>query len=78
MNIQIKEMKLTFIVNGQSLTRIISDLSGNVIWQCITSEAADVDLTNDGLAAYEIQMKSLPCWNIVAVEKIINGTSTFS
>jgi len=68
MNIQLKEMKLIFTVEDQSLTRTVTDMNGNVIWECITEEATEVDRSEEGIAAYEEQMKSLTCWNIVEVE----------
>jgi hypothetical protein len=68
MSITIKDMKLTFTVEGSSLTRTVSDLNtGTVIWESTTPEATEVDRTIEGLEAYENQMKQLPFWNIVQV-----------
>lgn len=70
MDIQLKEMKLIFKVEGACLTRTITDMQGVTIWESITPEATEVDRSEEGLLAYEEQMKSLPFWNIVAVEKV--------
>lgn len=70
MNIQLKEMKLIFTVSGTSLIRTVTDLEGTVIWESVSPEATEVDRSDEGLEAYEIQMKSLPFWNIVEVEII--------
>jgi len=70
MNIQLKDMKLIFTVEGESLTRTVTDMDGNVIWESVTPEATEVDRTPEGLDAYEEQMKQLPFWKIVEVERI--------
>jgi len=70
MNIQLKDMKLIFTVEGESLTRTVTDMDGNVIWESVTPEATEVDRTPEGLDAYEEQMKQLTFWKIVEVERI--------
>ena len=70
MNIQLKDMKLIFTVEGESLTRTVTDMDGNVIWESVTPEATEVDRTPEGLDAYTEQMKQLTCWKIVEVEKV--------
>ena len=63
-------MKLIFKVEGTSLTRTVTDMYGNVIWECVTQEATEVDRSPEGLNAYEEQMRMLPFWKIVEVEKV--------
>ena len=66
-------MKLTFTVDGESLTRTVSEITnGNVIWECVTPEATEVDRSPEGLDAYEQQMTNLPFWNIVEVERVFS------
>ncbi len=70
MDIQIKDMKLILTISGNNLTRVIEDLDGNVIWSN-DGEYYDDTMTPTLLDAYETQMKQLPFWNIVEVEKNI-------
>ena len=71
MNIQLKEMKLIFTKNGDTYSRTITDLQGNVIWE-ISGEIYCPIYGDQIFEDWELQMKQLPFWNIVQVEKNIN------
>lgn len=70
MNIQIKDMKLILTISGNTLTRVVEDLDGNVIWSN-GGEYYDDTMPSTLLDDYETQMKQLSFWNIVEVEKNI-------
>lgn len=70
MNIQIKDMKLILTISGNTLTRVVEDLDGNVIWSN-GGEYYDDTMPSTLLDDYETQMKQLSFWNIVQVEKNI-------
>jgi len=73
MNIQLKDMKLIFEVyrNEDKLRRYITDMSNNIIWDSGLQDSGFVDNSDEGLDAWETQMKSMPFWNIVEVERNI-------
>lgn len=72
MNITLKEMKLTFIVDVDNLLleRKITNMNGDIIWTSGMVDSTEVDTSPEGLDAYEIQMKAIPAWNIVQVERV--------
>ncbi len=68
MEIELKDMKLIFDLNGETYTRTVEDLEGNLIW---TNGEEPYD-ENYGIKIFdewETQMKQLPFWKIVEVEK---------
>ncbi len=70
MEIELKDMKLIFTLNGETYNRTVEDLDGNLIW---TSGEEPYD-ENYGIKIFdewETQMKQLPFWKIVEVEKNI-------
>lgn len=70
MDIQIKDMKLILTISGNTLTRVVEDLDGNLIWSN-GGEYYDDTMPSTLLDDYENQMKQLSFWNIVEVEKNI-------
>lgn len=70
--ITLKEMKLTFTIDveNEKLKRTISDMNGNIIWTTGLDVSTKIDVSEEGIQAYEEQMKSLPFWNIVETERI--------
>lgn len=70
MDIQIKDMKLVLTISGNTLTRVVEDLDGNLIWSN-GGEYYDDTMPSTLLDDYENQMKQLSFWNIVEVEKNI-------
>lgn len=73
MNIQLKDMKLKFIVDrtNETLQRIVTDMNDLVIWDSGMQISTKVDVSDEGLDAWEAQMRSMPFWNIVLVERTI-------
>lgn len=70
MDIQLKDMKLIFTLNGDTYSRTVEDLDGNLIW---TNGEEPYD-ENYGVIIFdewETQMRQLPFWKIVEVEKNI-------
>ena len=70
MEIELKDMKLIFTLNGETYTRTVEDLEGNLI---LTNGEEPYD-ENYGIKIFdewETQMKQLPFWKIVEVEKNI-------
>ena len=70
MEIELKDMKLIFTLNGETYTRTVEDLEGNLIW---TNGEEPYD-ENYGIKIFdewETQMKQLTFWKIVEVEKNI-------
>jgi hypothetical protein len=71
MNIQLKDMKLIFEVHvtDAKLRRYVTDMQGTIIWDSGIQDSNMIDNSEEGLSAWETQMKSLPFWKIVSVEK---------
>ena len=70
MEIELKDMKLIFTLNGETYNRTVEDLEGNLI---LTNGEEPYD-ENYGIKIFdewETQMKQLPFWKIVDVEKNI-------
>lgn len=65
---QLKEMKLTVDVYESSMTRTITDMQNNVIWED-TSTMSSSQLDEMHVNALIDQMSKLPVWNIVEVVK---------
>ena len=70
MDIQIKDMKLILTISGNTLTRVVEDLDGNIIWSN-GGEYYDNTMPSTLLDDYEAQMKQMSFWNIVEVVKNI-------
>lgn len=71
MNIKLKEMKLTFKDNGSTWDKIITDLSGNVIYQQLGLILLPEHRKKEYFDDWEQQLKNIPHWNIVTVERFI-------
>lgn len=71
MSPQLKDMKLIFDLNGETYTRRVEDLNGNLIWSS-NSEPYDNSYGVGIFDEWETQMKQMPFWNIVEVEKNLN------
>lgn len=71
MNIQAKPMKLQFIRHEDFWDKVITDMDGNIIFEqrniILLSEHINVEYFND----WENQMKMIPKFNIVEVERFI-------
>lgn len=71
MNITLKEMKLTFKDNGSTWDKIITDLNGNVIYQQLGLVLMTEHRRKEYFNEWEAQLKNIPHWNIVEVERFI-------
>ena len=71
MNIQLKEMKLTFSRNGNTWDKVISDLNGVVIFEQRGLILSEEEITKEYFDGWEAQLKNAPWWNIVEVERFI-------
>lgn len=71
MNITIKPMKLTFSRTGDTWNKIITDLDGNVIYEQLGLKLFPEQINKEYFDNWESQMKKIPHWNIVQVERFI-------
>lgn len=71
MNLQLKEMKLSFIDNGDTWDKVISDMEGNIIFEQRGIILFEENRTKEYFDNWENQLRNLPWWNIVQVERFI-------
>ena len=71
MNTIIKPMKLSFIRNGSTWDKVITDLRGNIVYEQRGIVLFDEHINADYFDDWENQLKSIPHWNIVEVERFI-------
>lgn len=71
MNLQLKEMKLSFIDNGDTWDKVISDMEGNIIFEQRGIILFEENRTKEYFDNWENQLRNLPWWNIVEVERFI-------
>ena len=71
MSIRIKPMKLSFIKNEGTWDKVISDLSGNIIFEQREIILLDENANKQYFDDWENQLKSIPHWNIIEVERFI-------
>jgi hypothetical protein len=71
MNIQLKPMKLQFIRHDNFWDKVITDMDGNILFEqrniILFPEQINVEYFNE----WEAQMKGIPKFNIVEVERFI-------
>ena len=70
-NTQIKPMKLTFSQDGDTGGKTITDLDGNIIYQRLGLILFDYQINKEYFDEWEAQMRAIPVWNIVEVERFI-------
>lgn len=71
MNIQLKEMKLIFIDNGSTWDKVVTDLDGNIIFEQREIIFFPENRNKEYFDDWENQLKNVPWWNIVQVERFI-------
>jgi hypothetical protein len=71
MNITIKPMKLTFSRTDDTWNKIITDLNGNVIYEQLGLKLFPEQINKEYFDDWESQLKKIPHWNIVQVERFI-------
>jgi hypothetical protein len=70
-NTQIKPMKLTFSRSGDTWGKTIADLDGNIIYQRLRLILFDYQINKEYFDEWEAQMRAIPVWNIIEVERFI-------
>lgn len=71
MNITLKPMKLIFSHNEDTWDKIVTDLEGNVIFEQRGIKLFEENITKEYFDGWENQLRQLPFWNIVEVERFI-------
>lgn len=71
MNTTIKEMKLSFIENGDTWDKVITDMRGNIVFEQRGIVMFEENRTKQYFDDWEAQLKGAPWWNIVEVERFI-------
>jgi len=71
MNITIKPMKLKFIRNNDTWDKVITDLEDNIIYEQRGIRLFEENINKEYFDGWENQLKKLPHWNIVEVERFI-------
>lgn len=69
MDIKIKEMKLIFSRTDTHWRKVIEDLNGNIILE--EENIIIQEPTKEEFDAWEAQMKQIPVFNIVEVQRFI-------
>lgn len=70
-NTQIKPMKLIFSRDGDTWGKTITDLDGTVIYERLGLILFDYQINKEYFDEWEAQMRAVPFWNIVEVERFI-------
>ena len=71
MTITIKPMKLKIINNGDTWDKVVEDLNGNVIFEQRGIVLFEENNNKEYFDDWEKQLKGIPFWNIVEVERFI-------
>ena len=70
-NTQIKPMKLIFSRDGDTWGKTITDLDGTVIYERLGLILFEYQINKEYFDEWEAQMRAVPMWNIVEVERFI-------
>ena len=71
MNITIKPMKLIISRTGDTWNKIIQDLEGNLIYEQLGLKLFPEQINKEYFDDWEAQLRKIPHWNIVEVERFI-------
>lgn len=71
MNIQLKPMKLIFEKHGDTWDKVVTDLNGTVIFEQRGLKLFSEMENKEYFDGWEAQLKQIPAWNIVEVERFI-------
>ena len=66
--VTIKDMRLVFDIFDGMWKRTVTDMQGNIIWE-YEKPIENSQTTPEMIDAWEAQMKQLPIWNIIEVER---------
>lgn len=69
--IRLKEMKLVFINNGDTWDKVVTDLTGVVIFEQRGIKLFPENNNKEYFDNWENQLRNAPFWNIVVVERFI-------
>jgi hypothetical protein len=69
--IQLKPMRLTISRNGDTWDKVITDLNGVLIFEQRGIKLFEENNNKQYFDEWEAQLRSLPFWNIVEVERFI-------
>ena len=70
-NTQPKPMKLIFSRNGDTWDKIINDLEGNIVFEQRGLVLLEENTNEEYFDSWENQMKGIPAFNIVEIERFI-------
>lgn len=71
MAITIKPMKLILFRDGDTWGKRILNLDGELVYEQTGLKLFDYQINKEYFDAWEAQLKNLPHWNIVEVERFI-------
>lgn len=71
MNIKIKPMKLQFIRNNDVWDKVITTLDGSIVYEQRGLILNAENINKEYFDNWESQLKKIPIWNIVEVERFI-------
>lgn len=71
MAITIKPMKLILFRDGDTWGKRIVNLDGELVFEQVGLKLFDYQINKEYFDAWEAQLRSLPHWNIVEVERFI-------
>lgn len=71
MNIQLKPMRLIFERHDNTWDKVVTDLEGNIIFEQRELILFEEQINKEYFDGWEAQLKALPWWNIVEVERFI-------
>lgn len=71
MNIKLKPMKLIFSSDGNTWNKIVTDLNENIIFEQRGLKLSEENNNKEYFDDWENQLRNLPWWNIVEVERFI-------
>ena len=71
MSITIKPMKLKFLRNEDTWDKVVTDIEDNVIFEQRGIKLFEENITAEYFNDWENQLRQIPYWNIVEVERFI-------
>ena len=71
MNITIKPMKLKFLRNEDTWDKVVTDTEDNIIFEQRGIKLFEENINKEYFDDWENQLKKIPYWNIVEVERFI-------
>lgn len=69
--IQLKPMRLVLTKNVDTWDKVVTDLTGTVIFEQRGIKLFEENNNKEYFDGWEAQLRGLPCWNIVEVERFV-------